>query len=119
MKREKMTIMMIKVGAFILLLIVMDWIFIRSVGQRVVVPIEGLRVYSTQDLSIYSGEKADEPILLAMDGFVYDVSSGRDDFYGPGQPYHDLAGKDASIPLQLFGASIIRGKYKVVGVHQP
>lgn len=111
--------MMIKVGGFILLLLLMDWILIRSVGQRVAAPMEGLRVYSSQDLSIYNGEKADEPILLAMDGYVYDVTAGRDDFYGPGQPYHNLAGKDASIPLQLFGGAIIREKYKIVGTYQP
>ena len=38
------------------------------------------------------------PILLAVRGFVFDVTAGKD-FYGPGGAYEVLAGRDASLGL--------------------
>jgi membrane-associated progesterone receptor component len=52
------------------------------------------RVFTPPTLLPYSGEKG-MPIYFAVRGRVFDVSSGRN-FYGPGGPYENFAGRDAS-----------------------
>lgn len=44
------------------------------------------------ELAEYNGTDASKPLLLAADGFVFDVSAGRT-FYGPGGPYGKMAGR--------------------------
>ncbi len=70
--------------------------------------------YSLEELKKFDGTDPNLPILLALDGLVYDVTLGKD-FYQPGGPYHDLAGKDSSVQLNLFGGRIIKSKYPVIG----
>ncbi|KAL2613703.1 hypothetical protein R1flu_025395 [Riccia fluitans] len=53
---------------------------------------------SAQELSKYDGSNVDLPLLVAIRGKVYDVSSASD-FYGPGKSYAVFAGKDASRAL--------------------
>ncbi|MEK7165683.1 MAG: cytochrome b5 domain-containing protein [Patescibacteria group bacterium] len=65
-------------------------------------------------LKNFDGTNKTGPVYLALDGQVYDVSSGRK-FYQPGGPYHFLAGRDASLDLHILGAEIIKRKYLVIG----
>ncbi|KAJ1743663.1 Dihydrodipicolinate synthase [Coemansia sp. RSA 1086] len=52
------------------------------------------RKWTKRDISQYTGAN-NQPILIALDGKVYDVSLGRG-FYGPGCAYNVFAGRDAS-----------------------
>lgn len=96
-----------------------DWFYLRQVQRQPTAVVEGMKVYDKARLAKYDGSDETKPIYLALDGYVYDVSPGRSDFYGVGQPYHDLAGKDDSVMLHMFGGELIKRKYKVVGVYQP
>ncbi|KAN0106782.1 cytochrome b5 [Hyaloscypha variabilis] len=51
--------------------------------------------YTDADLRFYDGTDPTKPILLAINGTIYDVSNGRK-HYGPGGSYHLFAGADAS-----------------------
>ncbi|KAJ7298933.1 hypothetical protein O6H91_02G148500 [Diphasiastrum complanatum] len=53
---------------------------------------------SAAELSQYNGSDPDLPILVAIKGKIYDVSSGKN-FYGPGGAYTVFAGHDASRAL--------------------
>jgi membrane-associated progesterone receptor component len=52
------------------------------------------RTYTPRTLLPFNGENG-QPVYLAVRGRVYDVSRGRN-FYGPGGPYSNFAGRDAS-----------------------
>jgi membrane-associated progesterone receptor component len=52
------------------------------------------KTFTPQTLLPFSGEN-DAPVYLAVRGRVFDVSRGRN-FYGPGGPYANFAGRDAS-----------------------
>ncbi|KAJ4312956.1 hypothetical protein N0V84_009674 [Fusarium piperis] len=52
--------------------------------------------YLTLDqLKLYDGTDPDRPLLLAINGTIYDVSNGRR-MYGPGGSYHFFAATDAA-----------------------
>lgn len=52
------------------------------------------RDYTPVELSRFNG-KDDPKILMAINNKVFDVSAGKA-FYGPGGPYRNFAGRDAS-----------------------
>ena len=52
------------------------------------------RTFTPRTLLINNG-KGTAPVYLAVKGKVYDVTSGRN-FYGPGGPYENFAGRDAT-----------------------
>ncbi|KIM96436.1 hypothetical protein OIDMADRAFT_170147 [Oidiodendron maius Zn] len=57
--------------------------------------LSGPKEYTDADLAAYDGTDPDKPILLAINGTIYDVSKGGK-HYGPGGSYHFFAGADAS-----------------------
>ncbi|KAL4958278.1 cytochrome b5-like heme/steroid binding domain-containing protein [Aspergillus filifer] len=52
------------------------------------------RTFTPKTLLPFNGEN-NQPVYLAVRGRVFDVSPGRN-FYGPGGPYENFAGRDAS-----------------------
>lgn len=52
------------------------------------------RTFTPPTLRPFNGEN-NMPVYLAVRGNVFDVSPGRN-FYGPGGPYENFAGRDAS-----------------------
>jgi membrane-associated progesterone receptor component len=59
------------------------------------------KTFTPKTLLPYNGEN-NMPVYLAVRGKVFDVTSGRN-FYGPGGPYANFAGRDASRGL-AFGS---------------
>ncbi|MBI5817263.1 MAG: cytochrome B5 [Candidatus Yonathbacteria bacterium] len=74
-----------------------------------------MSAYTALSLARYDGTNEKLPIYIALDGYVYDVTPGKE-FYIPGGAYHSIAGKDGSSELHSFGGNIIKEKYKIVGV---
>lgn len=64
--------------------------------------------FTLQDLRQYNGTDPNKPILLAVKGIVYDVSS-KADMYGPGKAYNCFVGKDAT---RMLAKSSLKGKTK-------
>ena len=59
------------------------------------------REYTAEELRACTGAGGGGPILLALDGVVYDMASHPTgpDFYGPGMGYSCFAGRDATFGL--------------------
>ncbi|GAB1319186.1 Dihydrodipicolinate synthase [Madurella fahalii] len=57
-------------------------------------PATVFRTFTPRTLLPYNGENG-MPVYLAVRGRVFDVTRGRN-FYGPGGPYANFAGRDAS-----------------------
>ncbi|WFD34486.1 Dihydrodipicolinate synthase [Malassezia cuniculi] len=66
--------------------------------------------YTPRTLAVFdgTGKEASDRILLAINGKVFDVTSGRN-FYGPDGPYGNFAGRDASrgMAKQSFDADML------------
>jgi predicted heme/steroid binding protein len=73
-----------------------------------------LPTYTKETLAQFDGQNPDLPIYIALEGDVYDVTSGRK-FYELGGTYHFLAGTDGTYLLKRFGGDTIRKKYPIVG----
>lgn len=98
-------------------------------------------VWTIEELAEYNGQSESRPILMGIEGKVYDVTKGRE-YYGKDGGYRNLAGRDAtrllaknslapekddeSVPLtdaekqQLVQwQEFFNGKYPVVGSFKP
>lgn len=75
-----------------------------------------LPVFSIDLLKEFDGSDPTKPIYIGYEGNVYDVSSGRDSFYGHGEVYNYLTGKDSTTELNIAGGSIIKSKYQIIGI---
>ena len=108
----------IVISALILMLVV-DWFIYKQIFRQPAQVSSDLPQITAMQLQKYNGDDPNIPIYLALDGYVYDFSEGRNDFYGPDQSYHDLVGKDSSALLNIIGGDIIKRKYMIVGVYKP
>ena len=57
-------------------------------------PATVFRIFTPPELEPFNGTN-NMPVYLAVRGKIFDVTSGRN-FYGPGGPYANFAGRDAS-----------------------
>jgi len=85
----------------------------KKVLGKTVSQVENLKEISLEELSAFNGNNPSKPIYIGLNGLVYDVSAGKQ-FYSTGGVYHDLAGRDSSSELNIFGGAIIKSKYPVV-----
>ncbi|KAL4810471.1 cytochrome b5-like heme/steroid binding domain-containing protein [Aspergillus unguis] len=65
------------------------------------------RTFTPKTLLPFNGQNG-QPIYFAVRGRVFDVSPGRN-FYGPGGPYENFAGRDASrgLAFQSFDKEML------------
>lgn len=65
------------------------------------------KVYTPPQLKPFNGTDG-APVYMGVRGKVFDVTPGRN-FYGPGGPYQNFAGRDASrgLACQSFDAEIL------------
>ena len=65
------------------------------------------KVFTPPQLKPYSGADG-APVFMGVRGKVFDVTPGRN-FYGPGGPYQNFAGRDASrgLACQSFDAEML------------
>lgn len=77
------------------------------VGKLVLPLPDPARVLSSDDMALYNGTPeaplpegyATPPIYIGVGSDIFDMSFGGVSFYGPGGPYHKLAGRNASRAL--------------------
>lgn len=69
-----------------------------------------------EELRAYNGSDSEKPLLMAIRGQIYDVSTSKM-FYGPGSSYAMFAGRDASRALALlsFKPEDINGNLEGLG----
>ncbi|QIW94807.1 hypothetical protein AMS68_000325 [Peltaster fructicola] len=85
---------------FFLLAILLVGIYLRLRADKpaavlpVAPPPTVFRIFTPPQLEPFNGQGT-QPVYLAVRGKVFDVTPGRN-FYGPGGPYANFAGRDAS-----------------------
>jgi len=100
--------------AIFVVVFVLAYVYKRATYVSVhVVTDNTLITISLTELAQFDGTDDNKPIYIGMNGYVYDVSAGRD-YYKVGGAYHYLAGKDSSNELNLIGGDIIARKYKII-----
>ena len=74
-----------------------------------------LKTFTVSSLKEFNGTDPNKPIYMAVEGKVYDVTSGKK-FYQTDGDYHYLAGKDSTDDLKPVGTGIITNKYPIIGL---
>ena len=77
---------------------------------------KALPAFTEESLARYDGNDPSLPIYIALEGSVYDVSSGAK-FYAIDGDYNFLAGTDGTMLLKIVGGDIIKKKYPVIGTY--
>ncbi len=77
-----------------------------------------IQVFNQDSIKDFNGTSEYKPIYIAYNGCVYDVTPGKDKFYGVEMEYNYLTGKDSSEELNIAGGGIIKNKYKVIGKYE-
>jgi len=65
----------------------------------------GLPLYSPEELAKGDGSDPEGPLLLAINGDVFDVKEKGAQFYAANSPYNAFAGRDSTRPLSLGSMS--------------
>lgn len=105
----------IKIASIVIILLVF-LLTILNLNSNIITAQEvGLPIYTIDSIKEFDGTDLNKPVFIAYEGYVYDVSEGRNDFYNVDRDYHYLAGKDSTAELNIVGGSIIKKKYKIVG----
>ncbi len=73
---------------------------------------------SREELLRHDGIKTDT-LYIGYHCVVYDVTEGKEKFYGETKAYHYLVARDATKQLEIFGGDIIEEKYPAVGILEP
>lgn len=123
MKNKKKIILISSVFLFIIFASVAYYLWIKkpnkkdctAVDKQATVSAKNLPVISKAKLKAFDGVK-NQKIYLGFDCLVYDVTAGKESYYGLGKDYHYLVGRDATEQLNIFGGGIIKTKYPVVGI---
>lgn len=76
---------------------------------------QSLPTIDKTELSKHDGIQ-DSTIYLGYHCIVYDVTRGKDEYYGEGKAYHYLVARDATKQLEIFGGDFIESKYTPVGI---
>lgn len=67
-------------------------------AEREPLPVGEARDYTAAELRAFDGSDKTLPVLLAIEGRVFDVTHGRS-FYGKGGPYDAFAGRECAVAL--------------------
>ena len=115
-KMTKKVKTIIKITSIVVTILIL-LLTILNLNNNVITAMEvGLPIYTVNSIKEFDGTDQNKPVYIGYEGYVYDVSAGRDDYYDVGRDYHYLAGKDSTTELNIVGGSIIKKKYKIVGV---
>jgi predicted heme/steroid binding protein len=115
-RRRKMGMKKIIDNRLYLLIVI---VLLFGIGSKMTLSYKAdLPVFTKEELVKYDGNDSNIPVYIAFDGLVYDVTTGRENFYDPGKPYHFLAGRDSTAELNFAGGNMIKSRYKVVGRYQ-
>lgn len=89
----------------------------KNFHKKVLVDSANLKSFTPESIKEFDGIDLNKPVYIAYEGYVYDVSPGRDEFYNKDMPYHYLTGRDSTTELTIAGGGIIKNKYKIVGIY--